>query len=44
MALLDGLIGGAEGVLDFVEHPFRTLMLLVGGIILMVIVAKILLN
>jgi hypothetical protein len=44
MALIDGLFGTAGGILDFMSHPFQSIMFLIGGIILMVIVVKILLN
>ena len=36
------LLGGAGGLLGFMTHPFQSIMLLVGGIILLVILYKIL--
>ena len=42
MNILDNALGSVTSVLGFVEHPFQSIMILVGGIMLMVIVYKIL--
>ena len=40
--LLGSLTSGLSGVMDFMSHPFESIMFFVGGIILLVIVYHIL--
>ena len=40
--LLGSLTSGFSGIMDFMSHPFESIMFFVGGIILLVIVYHIL--
>ncbi len=42
--ILDNVLGSATGLLDFMSHPFQSIILFAGGIILVVIVYKILMD
>ena len=42
--LLSGIFGDAGGLLSFASHPLQSIMFFVGGVIMMIVVYKIILN
>ena len=44
MLILDNMFSGVNSWLNFMEHPMQSIMIFIGGILLLVIVYKILVN
>jgi hypothetical protein len=40
--IIDNMFGSVNSMLGFIEHPFQSMLLFIGGILLMIIIYKIL--